>query len=154
MNILTITSCFLLQLWQRAITGSGAGVDDDFGGGGGETMVLSREGNGVGFDVDCCCLTTFGIVSGMTDLVGIRGTGTGSLVTTTQGSVSVGSVVGTGSACGGGGVGGEVCCSASGGAPGGAVGKLEVAFFTSLLDDFSAPDAFSTGYINKKDPWQ
>ena len=79
----------------------------------------------------------------------MRGTGDGidGFGTTFTGSVCTRSGVGgRGRGEEGGGVGGGgTVVDASGGAPGGAVGTLAAAFFTSLFDDFSAPDAFSMG---------
>lgn len=131
------------QLWQRAITASAIdGTDCDGGGGGGcccggETIVLSKEGGGgMLFNVACFCFANLGIISTGEGLTGIRGVGVDGLAATTIGSGG-----------GGGGAGGVSTNAASGGAPGGAVGKFAAAFFTSLLADFSAPDAFSTGYI-------
>ncbi len=89
------------------------------------------------FDADCFCFASLGMTSITEGLLGIRGIGVGGLATTIAGGGG-----------GGGGGGGEVNTdAASGGAPGGAVGNFAAAFFTSLLADFSAPDAFSTGYI-------
>ncbi len=141
---LTITWHLLPQLWQRAITasevdgtdgsdgGSGGGVS---GGGGGESIVVSRDGGAAWFNVGCFCFASFGKASITAGLVGISGIGGGGLVVITTGS---------GGGGGGGGSGGGAG-DVSGGAPGGAVGKFATAFFTSLLADFSAPDAFSTG---------
>ncbi len=78
---------------------------------------------------------SFDIASIAAGLVGIRGGGGGGLA-----------IISSGGGGGGGGRGGGTD-EVSGGAPGGAVGKFAAAFFTSLLADFSAPDAFSTGYI-------
>lgn len=128
------------------MTESGADGPDAGGAGGvgvgGETMVVNREGGGVLIDVGCFCLTNFVIRSGIGGRVcGISGTGGGGggglgvAITGSSGGAGIGTGAGAGDGTG------EV----SGGAPGGAVGKLAAAFFTSLFADFSAPDAFSTG---------
>ncbi len=95
-------------------------------------------------------MADLGIESIIVDLVGIRGIGGGGLTTTGSGGGGLmttgsggGGLMTTGSGGGGGGGGGTD--EVSGGAPGGAVGKFAAAFFTSLLADFSATDAFSTG---------
>jgi hypothetical protein len=87
--------------------------------------------------VDGFCLASLDIESITVGLVGISG---GGLVAATIGSTGA-----DGRGGGGGGGGGGGIDEVSGGAPGGAVGKLAAAFFTSLFADFSAPDAFSTG---------
>ena len=109
------------------MTGSVANVEETNGGGGDGTIVSNNEGGAVPFDVECLFFrwNLFSVAAGRE---GIRGVGFGGM---------------SGSGGGGGGALGDVSC----GAPGGAVGVgAALPFFTSLLDDFSALDAFSIGY--------
>ena len=136
-------------------TGGGGG-----GGGIGATIVWKRDGGVATGGVLCLIFGREDLNSVMDDLIGMRGTGdwvdgfgtpfTGSACARSGGggggvAVDVGVGGRSRNESSGGGCGGAELENVSGGAPGGAVGTLAAAFFTSLFDDFSAPDAFSIG---------